>query len=105
MSEYVKTDDVQVSDEYIYVKHECGRCRGTGLYSGFAEPKGTAVICRGCGGLGIVETKVKRFKGRKKMRGIKTISESRGSFIATGVGPREGTDMTYAEFEKKFPQR
>lgn len=45
--------------ETIYSLHtykaECQDCRATGLYSGFAEPKGTAVICHKCDGTGCVE--------------------------------------------------
>lgn len=34
------------------VKEECTDCHGTGLYSGFCEAKGEAVICTGCDGQG-----------------------------------------------------
>lgn len=81
---------------------QCPSCGGTGLYSGFAEPKGTAVICLNCGGQGWYEYSYTPFEGRKKKRGIKTISKSRGAFVGTGVGAT-GTSMTYAEFERKVP--
>lgn len=37
------------------LKIYCRRCGGTGLYSGFAEPEGVAVICLGCDGSGAEE--------------------------------------------------
>jgi len=86
----------------IKVKHACEACDATGLYSGFAEPKGTAVICLGCKGRGWVESHLKEFTGRKKKSGVKVIKYSRGSFIATGVGPTDDPGMTYEEFEKSI---
>ena len=83
------------------VKEECPDCGGTGLYSGFCEAKGEAVICCGCSGNGWQWYFFKTFEGRKKKRGIKNIRVSSGAFIPTGVGGI-GTIMTYAEFEKKY---
>lgn len=36
----------------ISVHIECSACRGTGLYIGFAEGDGTAVVCTRCNGTG-----------------------------------------------------
>ncbi len=83
------------------IKCECGSCGGTGLYSGMCEAKGEAVICLGCGGRGWIDFKYKEFTGRKRKSGIKTISQSRGTLIATGVGA-VGKSMTYDEFEQKI---
>lgn len=85
------------------VKAECQSCSGTGLYSGMCEAEGTAVICRTCDGTGCETIRYKPYAGRKRKRGIKTISRSRGSFILTGVGA-VGPEMTYHEFEQKFPE-
>lgn len=85
------------------IKQECPSCGGTGLYSGFCEPKGTAVVCLSCEGRGWTNHVYREFTGRKKKTGIKTISRSRGFFIATGVGA-VGESMTYAEFERKHPE-
>jgi hypothetical protein len=79
------------------VKAECGSCDGTGLYCGFAEPKGTAVICLNCGGTGCDEIGYIRFTGRKERRDVHTVKRSAGSFIFTGVGP-VGKSVTYEEF-------
>lgn len=81
------------------IKEECPSCSGTGLYSGFAEAKGEAVICLSCNGKGWSNYKYKEFTGRKMKQGIKKITCSRGAFIATGVGA-VGKSMTYEEFKQ-----
>ncbi len=82
---------------------QCSSCNGTGLYSGFAEHKGEAVICLGCRGEGWEYFTYTEYTGRKKKAGITKISESRGSVILTGIGPVRGTSMTYDEFERAVP--
>jgi len=87
----------------VTVDAECDACRGTGLYQGFAEPKGTAVICDGCKGTGRVKLTYTPFTQRQPKKGVKWVTRSRGSFIATGVGPT-GKRITYEEFEEgKLP--
>lgn len=81
------------------VKAECSTCSGTGLYSGMCEKKGTAVICIECKGTGCYEFYFKPFIKRKGRRGIETVSQSRGSFIGTGVGS-VGKAITYKEFQQ-----
>lgn len=81
------------------VKTECIACDATGLYSGFAEPKGTAVICLECDGSGCKEICFTPFTRRKGRRGIDIIRRSQGSFIPTGVGPAGGA-ITYKEFQQ-----
>jgi hypothetical protein len=85
----------------ITVECECPSCGGTGLYSGFAEPKGTAVICTRCKGTGMSTYSYTPFSGRKRKPGVHVIQYSQGSFIATGVGPT-GASMTYDEFERRI---
>ena len=82
---------------------ECPSCGGTGLYRGFAERPGTAVVCLECGGQGWRKLQYTEFTGRKRKNNVKEIYESRGSFIVTGVGPRDDNAMTYSEFNTKFP--
>lgn len=79
------------------IKSECADCSGTGVYSGMCEGKGHAVICLGCDGTGNALITYKPFSGRKKTRGIKTVSLSRGRFILTGVGS-VGEKVSYKEF-------
>jgi hypothetical protein len=90
----------------VTVKAECGECRGTGLYSGFAEPKGVAVICLRCAGTGCMDLKYTPFTKRVRRQGIKYVMWSRGAFLATGIGPegdksrKHGGQITYEEFEQ-----
>lgn len=84
------------------VAFDCKSCGGTGLYGGFAEPKGSAVICLGCGGQGWTQFSYTKFAGRKKKAGITTISRSAGAFLLTGIGATS-TSMTYDEFERSVP--
>jgi len=56
------------------MKVECKTCDGTGLYEGFAEPEGYAVICNSCEGRGWVNAAVGTpFTGRKSKHGIKFV--------------------------------
>lgn len=82
---------------------ECGACGGTGLYSGFAEPKGTAVVCLQCKGTGCQEIRYTPFTVRKGREGIHWVQKSRGGLIAFGVGP-VGRLISYQEFQRgKMP--
>jgi len=60
------------------IKGECSACNGTGIYHGFAEEKGVAVVCYKCHGKGYIE--IKPFTKRKTLHGIKHI-KTRGEFI------------------------
>lgn len=84
------------------IKRQCPDCSGTGLYCGFAEPKGTAVVCMGCKGKGWNYITYKEFTHRKMKSGVHTVQLSRGTFIVTGVGP-VGDKMTYEQFQKEYP--
>ena len=70
------------------VKAQCGSCRGTGLYSGMCEPRGTAVVCLNCDGTGCATIKYTPFEGRKRRTDIKTVR---------CCGPVGGT-VSYEEF-------
>ncbi len=80
------------------VETECSGCGGSGLYCGFAEPKGTAVVCVTCGGSGCQTITYTPFVKRHGKRGVTTVLLSRGTFVGTGVGPA-GNSVTYAEFQ------
>lgn len=64
------------------IKAECDACSGTGLYCGFAEPEGTAVICRGCSGTGCRTITYKEFTQRKHKRGVKRVMGDGGIWFA-----------------------
>jgi hypothetical protein len=86
-----------------FVLAQCEACNGTGIYHGFAEPKGVGVVCLGCKGTGGVKLEYVPWTHRKLRRDIKTVRCSRGTFIVTGVGPIGGT-VTYQQFlDGKMP--
>lgn len=87
------------------IKIECKACGATGLYRGCAEPKGVAVVCCACGGTGCAELEYEPFEQRKERRGVHKVQWSRGTFIATGVGPA-GRPISYEEFRGgKLPSK
>lgn len=87
----------------IKVTIDCNACGATGLYSGFAEPRGVAVVCIKCGGTGKQDVVLTPFTRRHNRLGIKTVQRARGSFIGTGVGPTGGS-ITYDQFKNgKMP--
>ena len=88
-----------MSVKQVFVKAQCCSCNGTGLYCGFCEPKGVAVVCCTCAGTGCETIRYTPFTKRRDKRGVKTVRVSRGTFIVTGVGPC-GSSVTYAEFQK-----
>jgi hypothetical protein len=87
----------------IQVQAECTSCGGTGLYRGFAEPQGTAVVCLNCKGTGCITLQYTPFTKRHEKRDIQYVQRSSGSLICLGVGPTGGR-ITYREFaEGKMP--
>lgn len=85
------------------IKIACPSCGATGLYKGFAEVPGEAVVCLGCSGKGWKWFEYQPFEGRKKKNGIQVIRFSCGSLIVTGVGG-QGKAMDYDQFEKQIPE-
>lgn len=81
------------------VKAECSSCGGTGVYVGFAEAKGTGVVCLNCDGTGERTIEYTPFTGLKKREGVATVSRSKGTFIAAGVGAY-GASVSYEDFLK-----
>lgn len=62
----------------IEYDQECKSCKGTGLYVGFAERDGFAVVCHACNGTGCQHVKVEYddFESRKDREGIKTVIQA-----------------------------
>jgi hypothetical protein len=85
------------SEGVMTVDVECPACRATGVYSGFAEPKGVAVVCLRCDGTGRQKLSYKPFTVRKRRDGVETVKRSQGAFIGTGVGPA-GAGVSYEDF-------
>ena len=88
------------------IQVECGSCQGTGLYRGFAEKPGTAVVCLSCNGSGERALEYKPFTGRKERPGVERVFLSRGTFLGTGVGQvANAKGITYEEFRQgKLPE-
>ena len=66
---------------------ECEACKATGLYVGFAEKNGAAVVCRNCGGTGKQHVKFtyNDFEGRRSRKNIKRVFQvNPGIWIGTG---------------------
>jgi hypothetical protein len=82
------------------VEAECGACGGTGLYRGFCEKRGEAVVCLGCSGSGKVSISYTPFIERKQRSDVQTIRLSRGTTLLGCGGV--GDVMTYDDFLKRF---
>tara|TARA_B100000614_G_scaffold258752_1_gene281815 strand:+ start:73697 stop:73969 length:273 start_codon:yes stop_codon:yes gene_type:complete len=80
------------------IETECRDCGGTGLYCGFAEPDGTAVICNGCSGTGCKTIHYKPFNGRKPKAGVHRVMTDGGMWMT-----RTGSESTVSieEFYEK----
>lgn len=85
----------------ITVTCECDACGGTGLYSGFMEADGEAVICVRCGGKGCQTAKLREFTGRKRKNGIKKIRAGSGLIIDN---PKDAKWISYNDFKKLIPE-
>lgn len=93
----------------IHIEHECDACRGTGLYVGFAEHDGAAVVCNICKGTGkaVFDMDYKMFTGRKKRSGVKHVFQANaGIGIGTGGGKYKLSDfggLPVKDWEKGKP--
>ena len=81
------------------IEAECIECKGTGLYSGYMEPKGTAVICIRCDGSGCKEIAFTPFIEKKNRSDIQIVKRSSGSFIGVPFEP-DSNSITYDEFQQ-----
>jgi hypothetical protein len=79
---------------------QCPSCRGTGLYKGFMEAEGEAVICASCSGTGAQELRYEEFTGRKRKNGVRKIRAGSGTILDN---PGRSAWITYEEFERKIP--
>jgi hypothetical protein len=52
---------------------QCPSCKGTGLYKGFAEKDGAAVVCHTCQGTGKTDFSYEEFTGRKEREGVNRV--------------------------------
>jgi hypothetical protein len=80
------------------IRTQCSDCGGTGLYSGFMEAKGEAVVCVRCGGSGCRTINYTPFQGRKRRNGITKVRYGSGLILDN---PGKDAWMTYDEFKTK----
>jgi hypothetical protein len=101
MEDYKKVKEFRVSQE-------CSACKGSGVYVGFAEKDGYAVVCNRCKGTGC-EVFVHRytdFTKRKVLDNVKIVLEANpGIFVGCGEGFNFG-GIPYEEWLRsgKFPE-
>ena len=79
---------------------ECADCGGTGLYRGFMEREGEAVICIRCGGKGSQTLAFREFTGRKRKNGVQKIRSGSGTILDNPQGAKW---ISYEEFRKLIP--
>ncbi len=79
----------------ISVMAECGKCQGSGLFRGFKEPPGIAVVCLDCKGSGKKILEYIPFTERKGCDDVKRVCRSHGAF-GSPYGADEG--ISYEEF-------
>ena len=88
------------------IERQCEDCKGTGLYVGFAEKDGAAVVCSTCDGTGreLLVIKVTPFTGRKERLNVKRVFRCNPGI---GLGPSEEFGgLSYVDWKtgKPFPQ-
>lgn len=85
-----------MTEKNIQIEVQCPSCEGTGLYKGFAEGEGCAVVCSVCKGTGKSSYFYHPFTGRKGRKGIKRVFRSSCGYGSTAKG--EG-GCTYEEWK------
>jgi hypothetical protein len=83
------TKEKNMAKHVIEYDCKCYSCDGTGLYIGFAEHDGSAIVCRNCKGSGRIHEKIEYedFEGRKKKKDIKRVYKRNPGI---GIGERNG---------------
>lgn len=79
----------------LTVKAVCKSCNGTGLYSGFAEQEGTAVVCQTCDGTGCSSLSYTPFEKRKGKQGIEKVFEKNSGYV---LGKESQGGLSYKDW-------
>lgn len=79
---------------------ECKHCGGTGLYIGFAERDGAAVICFHCDGTGKTQYTYKKFSGRKNRDDVDRVFKKSQGYMLKGSGEITYDNGLHVEFDK-----
>lgn len=90
-----------MKQEKVTVKSECSDCGGTGLYDcSCLCHKGTAMVCRRCGGSGFIEITYTPFISKKKKNGVSRVFKARpyGEFYPEDHTFENGTTVEYSQF-------
>lgn len=83
---------------------ECAECKGSGVYVGFAERDGMAVVCSKCKGTGRKDITIEYepFTGRKKAEGVTRVLQTNPGIQIGGDLERFG-GMTYESWRTGIP--
>lgn len=95
---------MEIEKKFVEVDVECSSCGGTGVYVGFAEKDGIAVVCSTCSGAGHYIKKNLLWSGVRRIRDKVTmvVYQNVGVVLEPGIDPHE---ITYEEFlAGKMPQ-
>jgi hypothetical protein len=92
----------------IEFDEKCKSCKGTGLYVGFAERDGIAVVCHTCNGTGKhhVKFEYEDFEKREERTGIKQVIQTNpGIMMCGGTSLEDFGGMDYKDWlnGKSFP--
>lgn len=88
------------------VEIECNACHGTGLYQGYGERHGAAVICCKCNGLGKVDFSYTEFEGRKEMPGVTRVFKPVPFFPQSGIDEttKDGSVLHFSRFGVSYEE-
>jgi hypothetical protein len=79
----LKVRKIAPSESDIMVRARCDTCNGSGVYQGFAEKKGEAVVCEDCEGEGCHTITYTPFAGRTTVKGVEKVYWSAGKSLDT----------------------
>lgn len=77
------------------IEIQCKSCRGTGLYRGFGEKQGFAVVCWSCGGSGKDVIDAEPFTGLKPRIDVQRVGRYIGKYQSV---EQNGGSVSYEEF-------
>lgn len=81
------------------IEIECPECKGTGVYVGFAERNGAAVVCTSCKGAGRRTYRYEPFTCKKRRDGVKRVYHSNGFCISSeDVETEDGTVIHFSKY-------
>lgn len=94
-----------MSHHKIEYDYQCAACQGTGLYVGFAEQAGYAVVCSSCKGTGKVHRVIEYddYEGRQPREGVHTVLACNPGIVVGGDLDFGGQSFAAWEAGKSFP--